>query len=377
MTLVGELTNAPRRDKLHAGASLDFGLPSELEAGEPPEQRGVARDAVRLMVSDAASDRFVHTSFDRIGNFLEPGDLFVINTSGTMNAALDAEREDGTALELRLSTLHPDGDGWIVELRRQTPDGATQFRDVIVGETLRLARGGAAALVEPVSRSEEGTRLWRARLILPLDIGEYLREHGRQIRYSYVHQPWPAVYYQNAYSLEPRSAEMPSAGRGFTEALITRLVARGVQFAPIELDTGVSSLDDDEAPYPERYDVPGPSARAINAARSAGSRVIAVGTTAVRAVETVTDECGVVRTGAGWTDLVIAPERRVWIDGLLTGFHAPRASHLAMLEAIAGRRHLDLAYAEALRHRYLWHEFGDAHLIIRQGTPAHYDPDPR
>jgi S-adenosylmethionine:tRNA ribosyltransferase-isomerase len=202
---------------------------------------------------------------------------------------------------------------------------------------------------------------------MPLPIDEYLREYGRPIRYGYVRQIWPASAYQNVYATAPGSAEMPSAGRGFTEALITSLVAHGVQIAPITLDTGVSSLDDDEPPYAERYCVPAATARLVNGARFGGNRVIAVGTTVVRALETVTDANGVTHAGEGYTDLVIGPGSDVHVDGLLTGLHAPRASHLAMLEAIAGRRHLELAYTEALRERYLWHEFGDAHLILRSG----------
>jgi S-adenosylmethionine:tRNA ribosyltransferase-isomerase len=183
-----------------------------------------------------------------------------------------------------------------------------------------------------------------------------------------VREAWPIDAYQNVYATNAGSAEMASAGRGFSEALITRLVARGVQIAPLSLDTGVSSLDDDEAPYPERYRVPAPTARLINSARFDGGRIIAVGTTVVRALETVTDANGVVHAGEGETGIVIMPGHDVRIDGLLTGFHAPRASHLALLEAIAGRRHLELAYAEALRSRYLWHEFGDAHLMLRTST---------
>jgi S-adenosylmethionine:tRNA ribosyltransferase-isomerase len=158
---------------------------------------------------------------------------------------------------------------------------------------------------------------------------------------------------------------MPSAGRAFTPELITRLVARGVQIAPLLLHTGVASLEDHEPPYEEFYRVPLETARLVNGARAAGRQVIAVGTTVVRALETVTDAEGVTHPGEGWTRLVVTPERGLRaVNGLLTGFHEPRATHLAMLEALAGRRHLEIAYAEALRERYLWHEFGDLHLIL-------------
>jgi S-adenosylmethionine:tRNA ribosyltransferase-isomerase len=353
-------------DKTATRGVIDFALPCELEATAPPEARGVARDRVRLLVSDIERGQFVPARFDEIGAFLDEGDVLVINTSGTMPAALDAWRADGTLLEVHVSTRLRAGE-YSIELRLRTEHGALQFREGVAGEALRLQGGGRATLIAPYggTLSKSGVRLWRAALDLPRPIDEYLRAHGSPIRYGYVREAWRIDAYQNVYATTPGSAEMASAGRGFSEALITRLVARGVQIAPLSLDTGVSSLDDDEAPYPERYRVPAPTARLINSARFDGGRIIAVGTTVVRALETVTDANGVVHAGEGETGIVIMPGHDVRIDGLLTGFHAPRASHLAMLEAIAGRAHLELAYAEALRSRYLWHEFGDAHLMLR------------
>ncbi len=161
------------------------------------------------------------------------------------------------------------------------------------------------------------------------------------------------------------SAEMPSAGRAFTPELITRLVAQGVQIVPLLLHTGVASLEAHEPPYEEFYRVPTETARAVNTARAAGRRVVAVGTTVVRALETVTDADGATHPGEGWTRLVVTPARGIHaVNAMLTGLHEPRASHLAMLEALAGRAHLQRTYAEALRERYLWHEFGDLHLIL-------------
>jgi S-adenosylmethionine:tRNA ribosyltransferase-isomerase len=383
--------------------SLDFVLPPELEAGEPPEARGLTRDEVRLMVSHRADDRIVHARFRDLPDFLAAGDALVINTSGTMNAALRAVRADGggrpadTLLELHLSTRLPAG-LWIVEVRR--PDGrATQpFSDAVAGDTLRLPGGASATLHAPYAdlsatgRQGDGetgrkrgtcpvapsphrpiapshprcpTRLWIASLDLPATLDAYLEEHGFPIRYGYVRQGWPAQYYQTVYVTETGSAEMPSAGRAFTPELITRLVARGVQVAPLLLHTGVASLEEHEPPYEEFYRVPLATARLVNAARAAGGRVVAVGTTVVRALETVTDAEGTTHPGEGWTCLVITPERGLRaVDALLTGLHEPRATHLAMLAALAGREHLELAYAEALRERYLWHEFGDLHLIL-------------
>jgi len=344
--------------------ALDFELPPELEAGEPPEARGLMRDEVRLMVSYLSDERVVHSRFRDLPDFLEAGDVLVINTSGTMNAALEAEREDGTALEIHLST-HLPADLWVVELRRPAGAATQPFRGATAAETLRLPEGAAATLHAPYPAVAGGGRLWISTLDLPVPLDEYLDRHGFPIRYGYVEESWPASYYQTVYATETGSAEMPSAGRAFTPELITRLISRGVQFAPLILHTGVASLEDDEPPYEEFYRVPPDTARLVNAARAAGRRVIAVGTTAVRALETVTDEDEITHPGEGWTRLVITPERGISsVSVMLTGLHEPRSSHLAMLEALADREHLQLAYEEALREGYLWHEFGDLHLIL-------------
>jgi S-adenosylmethionine:tRNA ribosyltransferase-isomerase len=345
----------------------DFELPPELEAGEPPEARGLMRDEVRLMVSYASDDRVVHSRFRDLEDFLGAGDVLVINTSGTMNAALEAEREDGTELELHLSTHLPAG-LWIVELRQPAGAATDPFRHATPGETLRLPEGATTTLHAPypgASARSGGIRLWLSTLDLPRPLDEYLDRHGFPIRYGYVRESWPVSYYQTVYATETGSAEMPSAGRAFTPELITCLISRGVQFAPLILHTGVASLEDDEPPYEEFYRVPSDTARLVNAARAAGRRVVAVGTTVVRALETVTDEHGITHPGEGWTDLVVTPERPIRsVNSMLTGLHEPRSTHLAMLEALAGREHLQIAYREALREGYLWHEFGDLHLIL-------------
>jgi S-adenosylmethionine:tRNA ribosyltransferase-isomerase len=364
--------------------SLDFDLPPELEADAPPEARGFERDEVRLLVSYRGDGRVVHSRFRDLGDFLEAGDVLVINTSGTMNAALDAERElDGTALELHLSTRLP-ANLWNLELRLPAGPATEPFLNATAGETLRLAGGATATLHAPypaASGRGGGTRLWISTLDLPEPLDEYLEHHGSPIRYGYVKESWPASYYQTVYATEKGSAEMPSAGRAFTPELITRLVARGVQIAPLILHTGVASLEEDEPPYEEFYRVPPETARLVSAAHAAGRRVVAVGTTVVRALETVTDPHGVSHPGEGWTELVITPERGIRAaDAILTGLHEPRSTHLAMLEALAkrtpmpptpnrppplaGRDHLKVAYTQALREGYLWHEFGDLHLIL-------------
>lgn len=343
--------------------TLDFALPHDLEAAAPPETRGLARDDVRLMVSHYTSDRVLHTRFRNLVQHVHPGDLLVINTSGTLNAALPATRAGGEAVELHLSTRLPDG-CWTVELRRMTPTGTRPIFTAAVGETLRLPAGGSVTLGAPY-RSALPPRLWVAELRLPDQIEHYLEAHGVPIRYGYVAQPWPASYYQTVFVTEMGSAEMPSAGRAFTPELVTRLVAGGVRIAPLLLHTGVASLESNEAPYEEYYRVPATTARAVNETRAAGGQVIAVGTTVVRALETVADDNRLCRPGEGWTEIVISPQRPPrLVDGLLTGFHEPKASHLAMLAAICREEHLHIAYAAALERRYLWHEFGDLHLIV-------------
>jgi S-adenosylmethionine:tRNA ribosyltransferase-isomerase len=349
--------------------ALDFVLPPELEASTPPEARGLARDDVRLLVSRRAGDRITHARFRDLDHLLEPGDLVVVNTSGTLAAALPATRADGLALELHLSTRLPAG-LWLVEVRQPGGGATLPFRAVVAGETLRLPADGAVTLHTPYmpgdgSASATPARLWVATLQLPQALEAYLARHGRPIRYGYVRDDWPLNYYQTVYVTEYGSAEMPSAGRAFTPDVITRLVARGVRIAPLLLHTGVASLEDHEPPYEEYYRVPRATARLVNATRADGGRIIAVGTTVVRALETVTDEAGEAHPGEGWTCLVITPQRGLRaVDALLTGLHEPRASHLAMLEALAGRAHLRVAYAAALSEGYLWHEFGDLHLLL-------------
>lgn len=350
--------------------SYDFVLPSELEASEPAEARGLTRDAVRLLVASGATaasrstGEVTHAHFSDLPRFLQAGDLVVVNVSGTLPAALDVTSEDGDAFTLHLSTPLPAG-GWVVELRQE--GGARPYFDARPGLRLILpGRDGAdAVLLTPYPLGTSHPRLWAAVLNVPGTVHSFLARYGRPIRYAHVPRPWPLTAYQNVYALEPGSAEMASAGRGFTHELITALAARGVSVAPIVLHAGVSSQEAGEPPYPEPYRVPSDTARRVNAAHEWGGRVVAVGTTVVRALETVADERGLAHPGRGWTDHVVTPEVGVRVvDGLLTGWHEPRASHLAMLETIAGRPLLEVSYQAALDHGYLWHEFGDLHLVL-------------
>jgi len=354
---------------------IDFQLPEELVAHEPPEARGLARDGVRLMVSRVSNDSFTHTRFSHFPDFLKRGDVLVVNASRTINAAFEAVREarDGSTSEVifHLSTrLSGRGESWVIELRRRSATGTSPLLDARPDEILRLPGGGTARLVAPYAPggsviANSPVRLWIAELWLPESALKYAEHFGSPIRYSYVPNSWPIEYYQTVFADEPGSAEMPSAGRAFTTEMLQHLGRKGVRIAPLVLHTGVSSLETDEEPYPERYHVSYPTALAVNSARRLGGRVIAVGTTVVRALETVLGEDGYVRAGRGWTDLVISQERGIRsVDGMLTGLHGPKASHLSMLEALAGRKHLAHAYRTLLEKKYLWHEFGDLHLIL-------------
>lgn len=331
---------------------LDFELPPELEAHEPPEARGLARDQVRLLVSHRADDSIEHRRFRDLPEVLRAGDLVVANDSATVAAALTARQQAGAQLSLHISTRLP-ADLWVVEPRKI---------DAVEGEVLHLPGGSS---VRHLVRYTGSRRLWVARF--DTDVPALMARYGRPIAYPYVHGQWPLEMYQTAYAGPPGSAEMPSAGRAFSPDVLERLAHRGIQFVTLTLHTGVASLEGNEKPYAEEYRVPELTARAVRQARAEGRRVIAVGTTVVRALESAADEGGgeVVASHA-WTELMITPERGVRVvDSLLTGFHEPKASHLAMLQAIAGRRHLEAAYQAALDARYLWHEFGDVHLIVR------------
>jgi len=345
-------------------AVLDFTLPPELEATAPPETAGRGRDDVRLLVAHRGTGAVEHHVFADLPELLQPGDIVVVNTSGTMPAAVPATGPGGEDIEVHLSTRVPVGGLWTVELRVPTGPASKPFRGGAEGWRLHLAGGAALELVAAVSPNG---RLWLARLRLPsgVSLADFLDCHARPIRYSYTGGDWPIAAYQTVYATEDGSAEMPSAGRPFTPEIITRLVALGIDVAPLLLHTGVASLEDHEPPYAEWYRVPASTARRINSARAAGGTVVAVGTTVVRALETVADASGAVHPGEGWTEVVVTAERGVRaVDGLLSGWHEPQASHLAMLEAVAGRELLERSYEAALAGRYRWHEFGDLHLML-------------
>lgn len=384
------------------GTGFDFSVPDELSAHAPAEARGLRRDAVRMLVGHRDGLQLAHHTAADLPQVLQPGDLLVVNNSATLPAALNGTLPDGTPVAVHVSSAEPGAGGeHLVELRRphagSTVPYALARRDPsAVGKNMLTVPSPARPGLEitlPGGTSLRLTaaftkRLWYAHFRLPsrggepfgrerarrqgapgtsavASVADYLGQYGKPIRYSYVDRDWPLSAYQTVFAAEPGSSEMPSAARPFTLELVAALVSRGVLIAPITLHTGVASPELHEAPYAERYRVPESTARLVNHVRTSGGRVIAVGTTAVRALESAADLDGKVHAADGWTDLIITPERGVRaVDGLLTGWHEPRASHLLMLEAVAGRPLLDLCYAEAIRERYLWHEFGDVNLLL-------------
>jgi S-adenosylmethionine:tRNA ribosyltransferase-isomerase len=347
-----------------------FRIPAGGEAGTPVELThgdgmlgSDARADVRLMVARRSTGEVTHRRFADIGGALTPGDVLVVNTSAVIPAAVEAMGRDGRELRLHLSTEQPGG-FWVVEPRRRAGAGSTRYQDD-PPRRLLLAGGGEATLLAPYPAGTRTPRLWLARFDLATDPLRYLMAHGQPVRYAHTDGAWPLAAYQSVFSRVPGSAEMPSAARPFTDALVTDLVSRGVVVAPITLHTGVSSQEAGEAPYAERYVVPPATAALVNAARADGRRVVAVGTTVVRALETTADDRGRSHPGQGWTETVVTPERGVRVvDGLLTGWHEPQSSHLAMLETLAGRPLLEASYGAAVAERYRWHEFGDSHLIL-------------
>ncbi|HEX8144842.1 MAG TPA: S-adenosylmethionine:tRNA ribosyltransferase-isomerase [Pyrinomonadaceae bacterium] len=347
-------------------APFTFNLPPELSAKEPPERRGLARDHVRLMVIERSTGKVEHTRFDRLGQFLRPGDLLVFNTSRTLPASLEAcAAPSGPCIEIRLAEHLPD-DSWLALLLCQRGDpfscGLRRGMQITFGEGL------TAAVIE---RDERIQRLWRLRFSKTgPELINLLYRLGQPVRYEYVSAMWDLDYYQTVYAREPGSAEMPSAGRAFTWRLLFDLKRQGIEMAYLVLHTTLSSYMDDEldALHPaseEEYFIQQATADKINRTRAAGNRVIAVGTTVVRALETVADAEGRIQSGHGYTQLHITAEHSLKsVDGLLTGLHEPEASHLDLLTAFLPADQIREAYTEAVRLGYLWHEFGDLNLIL-------------
>lgn len=348
-----------------------FTLPSASAAGEPPEARGLRRDAVRLMVVEGEQTR--HVRFHDLPAQLRAGDLLVVNTSAALPAAVDGVREDGRQVTVHFSTpvagsaaaSPPEVARWLVEVRPAGP-AYGPVPDTASDQRIDLPGGARITTVTPAAAGERhSARLWVARVRMPDGVTAYLQRYGRPISYGYVAGRWSLEHYQTVFALHPGSAEMPSAARPFTAELVARLVSVGVRLAPLTLHTGVSSLDEGEIPPVEWYDVPVTTAQLVNATRDAGGRVIAVGTTVTRALESAVADDGRALGRRGWTDLVLGPQHRPrLVTGLLTGWHDPAASHLHLVESLAGAQLTQRAYDAAVAEGYWWHEFGDVCLLL-------------
>jgi len=339
-----------------------FNLPRRLAATEPPKARGLRRDQVRLLVS--RPEGVEHARFNDLSHILRPGDLVVVNRSATRAAAVEGTRACGEPIVIHFSTPL-EGGGWIIELRAR--DGSGPIGDATAGETIDLPSGTELQLeaAHPDPSLEAGSRLWRSLTNVDGPDEAWLGKHGRPISYGYLRGRWPLADYQTVFAREPASAEMPSAGRPFTRRLVTDMVTVGINLAPVVLHCGVSSLEAGEIPQAEWFQVPPATAWLMNETRRAGGRLIAVGTTVTRAIETVAAIDGSVTPRQGWTDLVLGPDRPARaVDALITGWHPPRASHLLLLEAVAGAEIVQQAYDAAIAARYLWHEFGDSCLLL-------------
>ena len=249
----------------------------------------------------------------------------------------------------------------MVELR--SPGGADRVRDARVGDRVRLPRGVTATLAagHPDPARRLGSRLWLARIPVEGGVAGWVDRVGHPIRYGHLRVRPPLAAYQTIFARDPGSAEMPSAGRPFTGRVLADLGQRGVGVAEVTLHTGVSSTEVGEPPPAEWYTVPAGTVRQVELTRARGGRVVAVGTTVVRALESVARD----GTRTGWTDLVVGPEHPPQlVDGLITGWHEPGASHLLLLEAVAGPELVNDAYTAALAAGYRWHEFGDSCLLL-------------
>jgi S-adenosylmethionine:tRNA ribosyltransferase-isomerase len=344
-------------------------LPNGPTAQSPPERRGLRRDQVRLLVADPTA--LLHRDFHDLPRHLNPGDLLVVNDSATLPAELDGRSESHGAVVVHVGPRLENAPEMqrVIELRT-SPDASRSVLDGHPGEEIQVAGGARFRLLEPYPRPRssptgEGSRLWRARVVGIRSLEEHLALHGRPIAYGYLADRFPLDCYQTVFGWRPGSSEMPSAARPFTQELVTRLIAGGIGIATITLHTGLSSQDAGEHPQAEWFEVTPAAATLVNATRQARGRVVAVGTTAVRALESAADREGRVRPVRGWTELVITGGRPVWaVDGVVTGWHDSHASHVELIEAVAGARLVRAAYAAAAEECYLWHEFGDSSLLL-------------
>jgi S-adenosylmethionine:tRNA ribosyltransferase-isomerase len=332
--------------------------PREQRASLPAELRGLRRDGARLCVVERAMGRITHTTVAHLGEHLAPGDLLVVNSSRTLPAALRVTRDDGQQVQLRAGALR-EGEWDALAVETDPPHRNVELR---VGELLR-ARSGLELRVH--CERADAPLLWRMTVEFGDPMTTLLRD-GEPIRYSYVPEPVALEHYQTVYAGTPGSVEIPSAGRHLTWELLGELRTAGIDVTDIVLHCGLSSFQDDDVDrhkplIEEWFAIRTETAERINRAR----RVIAVGTSVIRTLETAADADGTVHAMSGWTPLVITPRTRLRVvDTLLTGLHEPPATHLDMLGALLDESLLERAYAEVRERGYLWHEFGDAMLIV-------------
>ncbi|WP_257351223.1 S-adenosylmethionine:tRNA ribosyltransferase-isomerase [Pseudalkalibacillus decolorationis] len=344
------------RDPIH------FDLPGELNASIPAERRGVNRDHVRLMILDRNNGNTYHDQFYKLENYLKVGDLLVLNTSRTLPAAFTVELKRAKGVNVK-----------DVELRLAQRKSNSVWKVLVVGQTVQQ---GDELTFSPTLRARVRTCNPKSPLVTISfskrgnDLYDQLYKLGEPIRYEYIKENWTLDYYQTVYGTVPGSVEMTSAGRAFSWEMLFRLKKKGIQIATITLHTGLSYFLNDQwkvgpAESLEEYEVPGDTAELIRKTKEQGGRVIAVGTTVVRALESAVDGNGRSISQKGWTNLHIHGDFELQIvDGLITGFHEPEASHLDMLSAFVPQLILKTAYKEAVDQRYLWHEFGDMNLIL-------------
>lgn len=346
-----------------AQSTIHFDLPEHLACPKPTEERNLSRDEVRLLVT-TGNGQTDHTTFKHFDRYLQQGDVLVVNTSATIAAALPITLPNRRKGVIHLSN-QLNAREWLIEIREIIGNRTVRWKGGKSGMLFPLSAAADVALKQRYYKNQQWLDLWIAEFSTNQPPKDYLEAHARPIQYEKLDTLYPHSYYQTFFSFHPGSSEMPSAGRGFTADLIERLLKKGVVLAPILLHTGVSSLEENETPYPEYMEISPVSASILNTAKSQNRRIIAVGTTAVRAIESAVNEEGKVLPYQGNTELFIDESYEMKVaDALLTGFHEPRASHLNMLQAIAGADHIERAYQAAIAANYYWHQFGDLHLIL-------------
>jgi S-adenosylmethionine:tRNA ribosyltransferase-isomerase len=336
------------------------------------------RDAVRLLVVDPVGGAVSEAVFDRLPDLLRTGDLVVVNDAATLPASLLGRDDRGRPLELRLAHRHDDGRFTAVlfgagDWHTRTEDRPPPPR-LEVGARLRFPE---ALTAQVVARSPLSGRLCEVRFDRAGDaLWAVLYRIARPVQYAHLAHDLPLWSVQNVYAARPWAFEMPSAGRALSWQILLDLRRRGVQLHRLTHAAGLSATGDPDLdarlPLPERYDIPAETARAVNRTRAAGGRVVAVGTTVVRALEGAARAAGDqgLPAGPGETDLRIGPQHRLLVtDGLLSGLHEPGESHFQLLRAFAPADLLRAAHTRAVARGYLSHELGDALLILPGLSP--------